>query len=99
MIYLLCESYKHSLLALSDDCLFNFLFWSFSSPNDFLFLIKSNPIDESDHLKVASYWLEYGVQDEVIGCTLVMYFHTAMVNIKSNILVVFASYLYRELFI
>ena len=61
--------------------------------------LNPTPIDESDHLKVASYWLEYGVYDEVVGCTLVMYFHTAMVNIKSNILVVFASYLYRELFI
>ena len=50
----------------------------------FYFWLNPTPIDESDHLKVTSYQFEYVVQDEVGGYTIVMYFHTAMVNNKKQ---------------
>ena len=43
---------------------------------------------------MVSYQFEYTVQDKMDGCTIIIYFHTAMVNNKKAIiLVVFTSYL------
>ena len=47
---------------------------------NFCFLFIFFLFDEFDHWKVVSYEFGYVVRDEAGGCTIVMYFHTAMVN-------------------
>ena len=44
----------------------------------------SFPIDETFHSTVVSYQFEYAVQEKVDGYTIMMYFHTAMVNNKKQ---------------
>ena len=56
-------------------------------------------MDGFEHWKVVSYQFRYGVQDEVGGYTIycnVFSYHHGQLIIKSNNLVVFASYLYGE---
>ena len=48
----------------------------------YIVVILFFPFDGILHSKMVSYQFEYAVQDEVGGYTIVMYFHTAMVNNK-----------------
>ena len=60
------------------------LFWYFRFTGQYYFQIISFPFDQILHSKMVSYQFEYAVQDKVGGDTIVMYFHTAMVNKKKQ---------------
>ena len=50
----------------------------------FVYKIISFLIDESNYWMAVSYWFGYAVQDEVASDTIVMYFHTNVVNNKKQ---------------
>ena len=92
-----CSSYNHLTLSDNDTSLFILIDISNSPANIILDLFPFKLIIDHWWKVVVSYQSWYVLQDEVSGYTIVIYFHSTIVNNETQ--VVFAIYFYGELFI